>query len=139
MSVRRSILLLSAICLVLIGMLAGGLWAVATTVFRSVAQQENLVCPDPTSPYNCKVTPAFIYSVTGIALPPGTKVVSGGTTAWTSWNLFVTVAIPHGAQAPPQSHAGDRTSVTYRGFDSSGRQLVMISQTREAGAPWPKP
>jgi hypothetical protein len=97
------------------------------------------VCPNPLSPYNCKVTPAFIYSTTGIALSPGTTVVSGGTRAWTTWSLDVTVAIPKGAAAPAEGNARANTSVSYKGLDSHGRQLVSIAQTREGGMPWPKP
>lgn len=139
MTIRRSILILGIILFVLVSTTVGGLWAAATVINRSLVQQEHLACPDPTSPYYCKVTPGFIYSVTGIDLPAGTTVVSGGTNAWTSWNLYVTVAIPKGAPALAEGRTSGNATVTYKGLDRQSRQLFTISQTRSAGQPWPKP
>lgn len=138
MSVKRTLLLLGLVLVILGGLVLGAVWAAGTAVSNAVVQERSSVCPDTLSPYACKVTPAFVEAVTGVELPDGTTVVSGGTSAWTSWNLYAIVAIPKGAAVPPE---GDfrNTSVTYHGVDSQGRQLVSIFQTREAGELWPKP
>lgn len=139
LSVKRILLYLTAIVVVLGGLGLGAVWAVGTVLDQAVQAQQSIPCPNPAMPYNCSVTPEFIDAVTGLNLPPGTKVVDGGTGAWTSWSLSVTVAIPTGAQAPPESTDGAMTSVSYKGLDSDGRELVSIAQTRSSGASWPKP